>query len=130
MDDLIENALSVLIENVREKISDTVCETIKNTWQKFIDGFNQTQANIETIELDVINKAKLVEIASINKVDGCTEVAVYKTITDESYLLYLAYSKDKELLDKQANKFVIIKSKSIAPDVDMIFKNDQLVLLK
>lgn len=129
MEDTIIAAINTLWERVQEKIVETATKTVKNKFKEFVDGFRKPDANIITVELELLNKEKLVEIAKSNVVDGSTEVAAYKVVTDDDYIIYLACTKERELIDSSINKYVIIKSKSLARDIDKLFDNDKLILL-
>lgn len=130
MDEAINNAISALWERLQEKVLEKAGEALKEYIKKFVGGFNKSKANIIAETYESLNKEKLVEIATLHKVDGSTEVAAYKVDTDDEYLIYLAYTKDKELLDENINKYIIIHTQSIARDIDKLFNNDQLILLK
>ena len=130
MDEAISNALSALWERLQETVLEKAGEAVKEYCKKFADGFKKSGANIITETHESLNQEKLVEIATRHRVDGSTEVAAYKVDTDNEYVIYLAYTKDKELLDENINKYIIIHSQSIARDIDKLFNNDQLILLK
>lgn len=130
MQDAILNAVQPLFDAFQEKVIETVSDTVKQVWDKFVAGFNNRDANIVVIEFDTLDKGKLIEIAADNKVNGSTEVAAYKVSTDDDYIIYLAYTHNKELMDTSVNKYISIRTKSLARDVEKLFNNDQLILLK
>ena len=130
MQEAIMNAVQPLLDTIQEKVIDTVSEALKQAWEKFASGFKNTDANIININVETLDQKKLVEIAAENKVEGGTEVAAYKVATDDDYIIYLAYTKDRELLDSKINNYVIIRCQYLARDVEKLFNNDKLILLR
>lgn len=130
MEDVISSALSTLWERIQEKLLDRVGDSIKHFFEKFSEGFKKNGANIIVESIEILNHKTLVEIATKHKVEGSSEVAAYKINTVDEYIVYLAYVKERELLDESINRYIIIRSQSISRDVEKLFNNDQLILLK
>lgn len=130
MQDLVIDALSQLFQTFQEKLTETIGHAVKESFAKFANGFKKSDANIITEQVDTLNKQTLVDIAARHRAEGSTEVAAYKVTSDDDYIIYLAYTKDKELLDTAVNNYIIIRSASIARDVEKLFNNDQLIILK
>lgn len=130
MQDVIANAVIALWEQLQQRVIETASETARNVINKFINGFKQQEANIINISVETLTLPKLIEIASKHKVLGSTEVAAYKVATDDEYIIYLAYTKGKELLDPEVNNYVIVRSQIIGRDVDKLFNNEKLILLQ
>ncbi|MBD5403140.1 hypothetical protein HDR58_10170 [bacterium] len=130
MHEAIINAIQPLLDSLQDEAFNTAIESVKKIFTKLGEGLKQSNAKIINIDVEAINKDILVEIASKHRVEGCSEVAAYKTATDDEYFIYLAYTKDKELLDESLNNFVVIRCESIARDVEKLFKDEQLIILK
>ena len=86
--------------------------------------------NMKVYDVDVISKDKLVEIARECMVPNCNEVAAMKK-NGKGYecIIYLAYSKDKELLPQEKNFYVIINAKESSKSVDELFGKTELIIL-
>lgn len=130
MNDAINSAISALWERIQDSFIETVSETIKNTIKKFSEGFKKENQNIISESIENLNKTNLVEIATKYKVEGSTEVAAYKVATDDEYIIYLAYTNNRELLDAEVNNYIIIRTQSLTRDVEKLFSDDKLILLK
>ena len=130
MQEVINSAFSALWERLQETLLSSVEEKAKEILSKFTEGFKKDNHKIFTESVENLNKAKLVEIAAKYKVEGSTEVAAYKVATDDEYIIYLAYTNNRELLDSQVNNYVIIRSESLAREVEKLFNNDKLILLQ
>ena len=130
MQDVINNAVSTLLENIQERIVDGVNEAVKNMYEKFCNMFQRKNAHIITESVETLNKEKLIDISTKYIVEGSTEVAAYKVDTEEDYIIYLAYTNNRELLDEAVNNYVIIKAQALARDVEKLFDNHELILLK
>lgn len=127
---LYENIVSV-VEETTSKAMKAIKEKTKAFANGFMSGFkNSNQQNTKLENVDSLDKAKLVAIAQKYIVSGATEVAAYKSETDEAYVVYLAYTKDRELLDPEKNCYVIIKSNALAKDVAKLFGEEKLIILK
>lgn len=130
MQEAIMNAIQPMLDSLQEKVINVAIESVKHVFTKFIEGLKKPNANIISTTVDTLNIQKLIEIASEYRIEGSTEVAAYKAATDDEYIIYLAYTKDKELLDESINNFVIIHCQSIARELEKLFKDDQLIILK
>ena len=53
-----------------------------------------------------------------------------KVIEEDAILIYLAYSYDRQLLPPSDNNYLIIKSNSLDSDVEDLFNNSDLIILK
>lgn len=86
--------------------------------------------NMKVYDVDVITKEKLVEIARECIVPNCNEVvAMKKNGRGYERIIYLAYSKNKELLPQEKNFYVIINAKETSKSVDDLFGKYELIIL-
>lgn len=116
----------------KEKISST-------DWEKKIDNFFSESffpeipenVKITKVEKELVNKADLIEIAKQNIVPNSNEVlAMLNDKGKKAYYLYLAYSKDKEMLPQEENNFIIIKADGLTKDLQSLFDGHELIILK
>ncbi len=130
MQDVIIDSLQPLLDAFQEKTVEKISETIKMGWERFVASIKNRNADILNLNVTTLDKARLVEIAHENKVDGSTEVAALKVVTENVYIIYLAYTKDRELIDTNSNKYIIITTQFLARDIEKLFDKDELILLK
>ena len=116
----------------KEKISST-------DWEKKIDNFFSESffpeipenVKITKVGKELVNKADLIEIAKQNIVPNSNEVLVMLNDKGKNaYYLYLAYSKDKEMLPQEENNFIIIKADGLTKDLQSLFDGHELIILK
>lgn len=120
---LIMDEGSNLLSDIKNDTSDM--------FKKFIEKC-QTD-NIEYLvfkEEELLDSQKLLEYAKQYKVEGANEVYVWKIKKADALYIYLAYGKDKELIKKEQNKFLIIKVEALKTDVINLFNESELVILK
>lgn len=108
-------------------------------WEKKIDDlfsgpfFPEIPENVKItkVEKELMNKANLIEIAKQNIVPNSNEVlAMLNDKGKNAYYLYLAYSKDKEMLPQEENNYVIIKAEGVTKDLQSLFDGHELIILK
>jgi len=81
-------------------------------------------------EVETLDLATLVEFAKKYVVPNSNEIVALKVKEEDSFLIYLSYSKDRNLLPVASNKYLIIKTHNLAEDVNELFKESELVILK
>ena len=82
------------------------------------------------MEVDILDKKTLVDFAKKYIVNGSNEIVAMKVIEEDAILIYLAYSYDRQLLPPSDNNYLIIKSNSLDSDVEDLFNNSDLIILK
>lgn len=87
-------------------------------------------ADIKTIEVEYLSKEKLVQTLKENSVEDSNEVAAILRKGKESCFLYTAFLKDKELLPVESNKYFIFVSTAIARDLESLFDDKELIVLR
>lgn len=80
-------------------------------------------------EVDVLDKETLVEIAKKHLVAEANQVAAYKKMKGDSYVLYLTYCVDRKQLPKDQNKTIIIKAEAMNKATKELFKDSDLIIL-
>lgn len=69
-------------------------------------------------------------MAKENIVDGSNEVYVWKKTYESDMYVNLAYGKDQELLEKDKNRFIILKVEALSADLLSMFEESELIILK
>ena len=49
---------------------------------------------------------------------------------ENSYIVYLTYTSNKELLPKEKNIYIIINAEAVSPDVQSLFGDSKFIILK
>lgn len=86
--------------------------------------------NVDFREVKLLNSSKLITLAKENTVAGANEVYVWKKTHKGGMYINLAYGKDQELLEKDKNKFIILKVDALSTEVLNMFEESELVILK
>ena len=81
-------------------------------------------------EVELLDLATLVGFAKEHIVKNSNEIVVMRVKEETCYYIYLAYSRDRELLPSDTNRYLIIKAQALAPEVDNLFKDSELIILK
>lgn len=81
-------------------------------------------------DVECLDMQTLVAMGKEYMVDDCNEIVATKVKDDVAFYVYLAYSKDRQMLPVSKNRYIIIKAKSLAPEVENIFAESELVILK
>ena len=128
---LVEELLPYVKEQAEKVFKDLKKEMI-SVMRDLVDSFKDGNRKTDTIMIQetLLNKEKLISIAKKNIVSGATEVVAYKTSKADSFIIYLAYSKEKELLPVEQNRYVIIKAEAVSGDINSLFGENKLIILK
>lgn len=128
---LVEELLPYVKEQAEKVFKDLKKEMIP-VMRDLVDSFKDGNRKTDTIMIQetFLNKEKLISIAKKNIVSGATEVVAYKTSKADSFIIYLAYSKEKELLPVEQNRYVIIKAEAVSGDINSLFGENKLIILK
>lgn len=143
MNELIENVIFELKVQLVEELLPYVKEQAEKVFKDLkkemipvirdlVDSFKDGNRKTDTIMIQetLLNKEKLISIAKKYIVVGATEVVAYKTSKADSFIVYLAYSKEKELLPVGQNRYVIIKAEALSGDINSLFGENKLIILK
>lgn len=127
--DFVNNAVKQLVEKgtkflsvLKDDYAVILQEMIKN-----LSG--ETKGIVYGEELEKLDVKSLVAISKKYIVTGCTEVVALKEVEKDCAIVYLTYSKDKELLPSTSNRYVIIKTKELCEDVVSLFADSELIIL-
>ena len=127
---LFEEVVPVIIEEGKKAI-DEITKNTKEQVNEFIEELNtEKEVDVDFREIELLNSSKLITLAKENIVDGANEVYVWKKAYKSGVYINLAYGKDQELLEKDKNKFIILKAEALGADLLNMFKESELVILK
>ena len=93
------------------------------------DG-NIPKDRIRNYQEPVLSKQRLAEISKANKVPSASEVYARKERLQDSYSITLTYGINGEPFPPKQNNFVVIISKALKSDIDSLFGNDELIIIK
>lgn len=127
---LFEEIVPVVIEEGKKAI-DEIAKNTKEQVNEFVEELNtEKEVDVDFREIELLNSSKLITLAKENLVDGANEVYVWKKAYKSGVYINLAYGKDQELLEKDKNKFIILKAEALGADLLNMFKESELVILK
>ena len=127
---LFEEIVPVVIEEGKKAI-DEIAKNTNEQVNEFIEEINTEKVeNVDFREIELLNSSKLITLAKENIVDGANEVYVWKKAYKSGVYINLAYGKDQELLEKDKNKFIILKVEALSADLLSMFEESELVILK
>ena len=127
---LFKEVVPVVIEEGKKAI-DEITKNTKEQVNEFIEELNtEKEVDVDFREIELLNSSKLITLAKENIVDGANEVYVWKKAYNSGIYINLAYGKDQELLEKDKNKFIILKAEALGADLLNMFKESELVILK
>ena len=127
---LFEEIVPVVIEEGKKAI-DEIAKNTKEQVNAFVEELNtEKEVDVDFREIELLNSSKLITLAKENIVDGANEVYVWKKAYKSGVYINLAYGKDQELLEKDKNKFIILKAEALGADLLNMFKESELVILK
>ena len=127
---LFEEIVPVVIEEGKKAIGE-IAKNTKEQVNEFVEELNtEKEVDVDFREIELLNSSKLITLAKENIVDGANEVYVWKKAYKSGVYINLAYGKDQELLEKDKNKFIILKAEALGADLLNMFKESELVILK
>ncbi len=130
----IEQMLEEAISQLAEYGAKVVDEVLKEYMPLLKDVVNNLTGQMKGFafgkEVEVLDMQTLVGMAKKYIVPKSNEIVAIKVKQEDGCFIYLAYSRDRELLPAAENKYVIIKAQSLAKDVEDLFAESELVILK
>ena len=112
-----------LYDKVKDEYAPLLSDFVKNMTGE-IKGIAYGQ------EVDQLDLTTLLAFAKEHIVEGANEVAAMRVKEENGWFIYLAYAKDRELLPSDTNRYLILKANSLAQDVEELFKESELIILK
>ena len=126
------NMVEIAIELLKDLGKELI---VKNDYAPLLNDFIKNMSGeIKGIavgkEVEVLDMNTLVEFSKKYIVANCNVIVAINTMKDGESYVYLAYSKDRNLLPIENNKYLIIKAKSLSKEVESLFEESSLVILK
>ena len=118
--DYIQN--SDLLKKVKVAYLPILQELLKNF-------MNETEIDIFGEEVTTLTIEQLVNIAKKYMVSDANEIVVIKKQESDATILYLSYAKDRELIERGKNKYIIIKATELTKEVSELFTESDLIIL-
>ena len=127
---IIEQGIEILRKKGEEIIHD-VTEEYLPLVEDFIKNMTgEIKGKAFGKEVDVLDLATLIDFAKKYIVNGSNEIVAIRSKEADGYFIYLAYSQDRELIEMDKNRYLIIKAKQLADDVNQLFNESELIILK
>ena len=125
---LFKEVVQEFVSEGRKAMKEIAVNT-KEQFDDFIKSLKQVE-NVEYKEEEMFNSSKLIKLAKENIVTGSNEVYVWKKTYKSDMYVNLAYGKDQELLEKDKNRFIILKVEALSADLLSMFEESELIILK
>lgn len=130
VEQMVEEAIGRLVE-YGGKIVDEVQKEFMPLLEDLVKNFTGEMKGLAFgKEVGMLDMPTLVDFAKKYIVAKSNEIVAMKVKQTDCYFIYLAYSKDRQLLPTADNKYVIIKAQTLAKEVEDLFLESELVILK
>lgn len=131
---LVEKIIKQGVEILRKKGEEIIHE-VTEEYLPLVEDFiknmtGEIQGKAFGKEVDVLDMVTLVDFAKKYIVNGSNEIVAIRSKEADGYFIYLAYSQDRELIEIDKNRYLIIKAKQLADDVNQLFNESELIILK
>ena len=131
---LVEKIIEQGVEILRKKGEEIIHE-VTEEYLPLVEDFiknmtGEIQGKAFGKEVDVLDMVTLVDFAKKYIVNGSNEIVAIRSKEADGYFIYLAYSQDRELIEMDKNRYLIIKAKQLADDVNQLFNESELIILK
>ena len=131
---LVEKIIEQGVEMLRKKGEEIIHE-VTEEYLPLVEDFiknmtGEIQGKAFGKEVDVLDMVTLVDFAKKYIVNGSNEIVAIRSKEADGYFIYLAYSQDRELIEMDKNRYLIIKAKQLADDVNQLFNESELIILK
>ena len=126
-DECIKQYNQLLIE-FKEGIED-----LKIALKEAINDINsplEKARNLKKFEYEVLNKTIINDIIRANIVPGSNQVAVYRRLSNNKIIFYICYLKNNKIIENEDNIHIIIKTDQTTHDLEKIFNDNKLIILK
>ena len=135
MNENIKKVVEYLVEEygptVVNAIKDATTEYINERIGKFLESFKAAQnATIYNHNVVVLDLATLTEFGRKYRVSSSDGVGAMKVVKNNTNIIYLAYTKNRELIHNKENCYVVIQASALTPEVINLFEDYELIILK
>lgn len=142
----MEEIVETIIEEAKRHFAEKILPYLKEQGEKLFVNLKKElvpvlkdflgkiqKANSSNVVYKIVptlDKELLIEMAGKHIVPGSNQVVAIKDIKDNKTFIYLAYAKNRELLDEKCNKFIVLESDDIDESVVELFENESLLILE
>lgn len=130
MDQMIQKAINYLSEMGGKALEHVKKEYVPLLGTMVQNLTGELKGVVFGKEVDELDMTTLVNFAKRYIVSNSNEIVALKSVQNDGVFIYLTYAKDKQLLPISSNKYLVIKAKSLAIDVEELFVESELVILK
>lgn len=127
-------AIQAAIEALRQKGEAMFTNIKKEYWPLVQNIFDNLKGvlglNVFGHEEQELSKTQLISIAKQYMPRGCNEVVVMRKAEPTGIILFISYALDRRLLEQDKNNYVIIKADKLAEEVESLFQESDLIILK
>lgn len=124
---LVEEYGPTVVNVVKDATTEYINERIGNFLESFKAAQNATIYNHNVVVLDL---ATLTEFGRKYRVSSSDGVAAMKVVKNNTNIIYLAYTKNRELIPNKENCYVVIQASALTPEVINMFEDHELIILK
>ena len=104
-------------------------EQLEN-FDSIVEKLSRESDNIIYEKFDTIGTPALIATIKEHKVEGSNECYVWKKQVEDKLFLYVSYGKDQNLIAKENNLFIVLQADSLGEDLQNMFEESELVILK
>lgn len=127
---LLEEAIRPFVEHGCKIVSE-VQEEYMPLLEDLVKNFTGAMKGVAFgKEVDILDMPTLVTFAKKYIVPKGNEIVALKVKQADCYFIYLAYSRYRQLLSIADNKYLIIKAQTLAKEVEDLFVESELIILK
>ena len=120
------------VQAVKERLNELSIQIIDEYLPQWIDMVKRIlrAKNVKSESFDILTKEDLINIARKYMVSGCDSVAAFRQAESSEIFIHLTYCTEKELLPEENNCYVIIQAKSLDNEINDLFNESDLIILK
>lgn len=129
--DKINQCAAEITDYAKQELS-SLNDEVASMWKGVIEESKKTLTEpvVAEYNLDRLSMKELAKIIKENIVGGSNCVAAMKAEHDGLKIVYLAYCHDKKLLPIEKNKYLRVRAKSLAVDVNALFGDNKCIIIK
>lgn len=124
---LVEEYGPIVLEAAKNATKEYIDERIGNFLESFKTAQNATIYNHNVVVLDL---ATLTEFGRKYRVSSSDGVAAMKVVKSNTNIIYLTYTKNRELIPCEENCYIVIQASALTPEVINLFEGHELIILK
>lgn len=124
---LVEEYGPTVLEAANNATKEYLDERIGNFLESFKTAQNATIYNHNELVLDL---ATLTEFGRKYRVSSSDGVAAMKVVKNNTNIIYLTYTKNRELIPSEENCYIVIQASALTPEVINLFEGHKLIILK